>query len=76
MKPTVILIAVVALVVAGGVIYALRRFVYGRIAAGGAAADRAARAEADLEVAQRQGEIMAEQKDVKDVADDLDAGRF
>lgn len=76
MKPYVILIALAAVVVAGGVIYALRRYLYGRIAEGGAAADRAERAEADLAVAKRQGEIMAEQKDVKDVADDLDAGRF
>jgi hypothetical protein len=70
------LIAVAALVVAGGVIYALRRFVYGRIADGGAAAYRAERAEANLAVAKRQGEIMAEQKDVEDVAKDLDAGNF
>ncbi|MDP3554816.1 hypothetical protein [Methylocystis sp.] len=70
------LLAGAALVVVGGVLYALRRFVYGKIAEGGAAAARAERAQADLAVAKRQGEIMAQHKDVEDVAKDLDAGGF
>lgn len=76
MGSTGLLIAVAAIVVAGGVIYALRRYVYGKIADGGAAAYRAERAEADLSLAKRQGEIMTEQREVGDVADDLDRGEF
>lgn len=71
-----VLIAIVAVIVVGAVVYLLRRYDYRQIASGGAAAERAEHAEADLEVAKRQGEIMAERRDVKDVADDLDAGRF
>ncbi|NUJ79338.1 hypothetical protein HUN39_04700 [Methylocystis sp. FS] len=70
------LIAGAALVVAGVVVYALRRYVYGKLAEGGAAAERATRAQADLAVAKRQGEIMAQHKDVENVAKDLDAGGF
>jgi hypothetical protein len=70
------LAGVVALIVAGLVIYALRRFVYGKIAEAGAATERAKRAQADLAVAKRQGEIMAQHKDIEDVAKDLDDGRF
>jgi uncharacterized membrane-anchored protein len=70
------LIIVAVVVVAGGVIYALRRYVYQKLQEGGGAAERARRAEADLSVAKRQGEIMAQQKDIEDVAKDLDDGRF
>jgi uncharacterized membrane-anchored protein len=70
------LIIVAVVVVAGGVIYALRRYVYQQLQEGGGAAERARRAEADLSVAKRQGEIMAQQKDIEDVAKDLDDGRF
>lgn len=70
------LIIVAVVVVAGVVIYALRRYVYQQLQEGGGAAERADRAEADLAVAKRQGEIMAEQRDVEDVAKDLDDGSF
>lgn len=76
MSSTGLLIAVAAIVVAGGVVYALRRYVYDKLVQDGGAIERARRAEADLALARRQGEIMAEQKDVEDVAKDLDAGRF
>lgn len=70
------LIIVAVVVVAGGVIYALRRYVYQQLQEGGGAAERARHAESDLSVAKRQGEIMVEQRDVEDVAKDLDDGRF
>jgi len=71
-----VLIAIVAVIVAGAVAYLLRRYVYRQIATGGGAAERAARAEHDLAVAKKQSDIMAKDRSVEDVANDLDSGRF
>lgn len=67
---------VIALIVAGAVVYLLRRHLYDMLAAGGGAAERARRAEKDLAVTKKQGEIMVENRSVDDVADDLDRGAF
>ncbi len=71
-----VVIAIAAVIVAGAVAYLLRRFVYGKIADGGGAAERAERAEQDLAVAKKQSDIMAKDRSVEDVANDLDGGRF
>ncbi len=69
-------IVMAGLVVAGGVFYALRRYLYRQLEESGGAAERARRAEFDLSVAKRQGDVMAEQKEPEDVAKDLDNGVF
>lgn len=69
-----VIAAIVVALVAGGVaacIYVLRR-----IEAAGGAAERAARAEADLAATKRQTEIMLGADDAESVADDLDRGEF
>jgi hypothetical protein len=65
-----------ALAVAGLVAYALGRAVIDAIKKAGSEKERATRAEADAAVAKRQGQIMAQQKDIADVEDDLRNGRF
>lgn len=74
---TLAVVAIVAVAV-GGLIYALRRYMFDRIVdiAGAAADERAARAEQALSVVRKQGEVMVEQKEVEDVAKDLDRGEF
>ena len=74
---TLAIVAIVAVVV-GGLIYALRRYMFDEIIdiAGKVANERAARAEKELDVVKRQSEVMVEQKDVEDVAQSLDCGEF
>jgi len=76
--PSLSTIAIVAILAAaaGAVIYALRVWMMKRIEAGGAAADRAERAEADLAIAKKQAEAMAKDLTTEDVARSLDAGEF
>jgi hypothetical protein len=62
--------------VAGVVAYALGRVVLARFVAGGAAEEKARRAESDMRAAKRQAEIMVERRSVEDVSQDLDHGRF
>jgi hypothetical protein len=47
-----------------------------RLVAGGAAKEKARRAESDMRAAKRQAEIMVERRSVEDVSQDLDHGRF
>jgi hypothetical protein len=63
-------------VAAGIVAYALGRAVMDALKKAGSEKERADRAEADTATAERQGEIMAQQKDLSDVEDDLRNGRF
>jgi hypothetical protein len=78
--PSALTLAVVAIVavVVGGVIYALRRYMFDEIidVAGRVANERAVRAEKELGVVKKQSEVMVEQKDVEDVAKSLDRGEF
>ncbi|ULO25033.1 hypothetical protein [Methylocystis sp. SB2] len=70
------LIALGLVAVAGVVAYALGRAMLARLVAGGAANEKARRAESDLRAAKRQAEIMVERRSVEDVSQDLDHGRF
>jgi hypothetical protein len=74
---TLAVVAIVAVVV-GGVIYALRRYMFDKIidVAGRVANERAVRAEKELGIVKKQSEVMVEQKDVEDVAKSLDRGEF
>ncbi|QGM46720.1 hypothetical protein [Methylocystis heyeri] len=72
MNPTLL----AALAVAGLVAYALGRAVMDALGKAGSEKERADRAEADASTAKRQGQIMAQQKDLSDVEDDLRNGRF
>jgi hypothetical protein len=78
--PSASTLAVVAIVtvVVGGVIYALRRYMFDEIidVAGRVANERAVRAEKELGIVKKQSEVMVEQKDVEDVAKSLDRGEF
>jgi hypothetical protein len=67
---------VVGAVVAGAAFYALMRYLSNQLKESGRSAERARRAESDLSVAKRQGEIMTEERSVEDVANDLDRGEF
>lgn len=65
-----------ALAVFGLVAYAARRFIIGSVRQSGRDAERAERAEADLRVAQKQGEVMLEQRSAEDAANRLSRGDF
>jgi hypothetical protein len=58
------------------VLYGLGRAGLTKIEKGGRAEEKALRAEADLAVAQKQAEIMAQHKDRDDVLSDLERGDF
>ena len=65
-----------AICVAGAVLYGLGRAILAELSRGGQDAERAQRAERDLNAMRRQTEVMLEKKEPKDVANDLDAGDF
>jgi hypothetical protein len=70
------LAALAAICVAGAVLYGLGRALLTELLRGGQNAERAQRAERDLDAARRQAEVMLEKKEPQDVANDLDAGDF
>lgn len=70
------LTSVIAIGVSGLILYAAFRALLAALARSGRDAERAMRAEADLAIAKRQGEIIAEQRTSDDVAKRLDGGDF
>ncbi|RJP45494.1 hypothetical protein C4587_00945 [Candidatus Parcubacteria bacterium] len=65
-----------AIVVAGAVVYLLRRRLFDMIASGGGAAERAKRAEADRATLQKQTEILLQDRTIEDTARDMENGQF
>ncbi|MFA7308434.1 MAG: hypothetical protein WC026_17390 [Hyphomicrobium sp.] len=67
---------VVGAVVAGAAFYALMRYLSNQLKESGKSAERAAQAEADLDIAKKQGEVMVRDENREDTAKSLDDGTF
>lgn len=74
--PNTTILGIVAIIVVGGVIYALRRYELRKIEELGRAEGRKEEREKDLDVLEKQTKILLEEKGIEDVARDLDAGNF